>query len=255
MVQTTSAPTTRIGDYSSERVEALSKSRGEPDWLTRQRVRAWRIFESSPMPSTQEIWRKVDLTRLGIDDFALTSGSPSPARTPASEANNGVLYTRDAGLAEQSLDPDLAAKGVIFTTLQDAVRDHPDIVKLYLESALPAEGSKFDALNSALWTGGTFLYVPRDVEAVLPLRAISHVTRARRTPEGALTAVRIVCGDSLAVVDGTRAYPGNANDPTDGVLVQLRSECLRPTRSICSANRCAEMSDPDGREVGRYRRG
>lgn len=178
MVQTTSAPTgTRIGEYSSEKVEALSKLRGEPEWLTRQRVRAWRIFEGSPLPSTQEIWRKVDLTHLGIDDFALTSGTALPAATPASEANNGVIYTRDAGLAGQSLDTALAAKGVVFTTLQDAVRDHPNLVKLYLESALPAEGSKFDALNAALWTGGTFLYVPRDVEASLPLRAISHVTR------------------------------------------------------------------------------
>ena len=178
MVQTTTAaPTTRIGEFSSEKVEALSKSRGEPAWLTQRRVHAWRVFEGSPLPTTEEIWRKVDLAHLDIDGFTLAPGIAAPAAAPVSEANDGVLYLRDAGVAATALDPALAAQGVILTTLQDAVLNHPDLVRPYLESALPAEAGKFDALNAALWTGGTFLYVPRGVEAALPLRAISHVTR------------------------------------------------------------------------------
>jgi Fe-S cluster assembly protein SufD len=181
VVQTTTAidiTRTKIGDFSSEKVEALSQVRGEPAWLTRRRVHAWRVFEGSPLPTAEEIWRKVDLSHLDLDSYTLAPGAPNSQPTPPTERNSGVLYTRDAGVADRTLAPELESVGVIFTTLQQAVLEHPELVEPYLEAALPADGGKFDALNAALWTGGTFLYVPAGVEAALPLRAISHVTRA-----------------------------------------------------------------------------
>lgn len=168
---------TTIGDYSSEKVQALSESRGEPTWLTERRVHAWRVFESTPMPSTEEIWRKINLTNLGLDAYRLPAGNGT-APLPQTEANSGILYTRDGDFAASSLDPDLAAAGVVFTTLDRAVAEHPELVRAHIESALPAEAGKFDALNAALWTSGTFLYVPKNVEVTLPLRAIGHVSRS-----------------------------------------------------------------------------
>ncbi len=167
-----------IGGLSSERVEALSTARGEPRWLTDQRVRAWRQFEAAPLPVTEEIWRKVDLAGLNLDGFVPSHGGAEPHLAPTTEASSGVLYTRDSGLASIELEPALREQGVILASLQDAVRDHPELVRPHLGTALPADASKFDALNTALWSGGAFVYVPKNVEIALPLRAISHVTVA-----------------------------------------------------------------------------
>lgn len=187
---------TTIGDYSSAKVEALSAARGEPAWLTERRVHAWRVFEGTPMPGEEEIWRKIDLSGLGLDSYRLPTSEVEGAALPGAEANSGILYSRDGVVAAQSLDESVAAKGVILMSLERAVREHPELVRAHIETALPPEAGKFDALNAALWTGGTFLFVPRDVEVALPLRAISH---AARSGELLLPRLLLVAGENSGV--------------------------------------------------------
>ena len=79
---------------------------------------------------------------------------------------------RNGEIASTHLGADVAAKGVIFTDLSTAVREHGDLVRKYLSQQVDPGTDKFTALNAALWTGGTFLYVPRGVALDVPLHSL-----------------------------------------------------------------------------------
>ncbi len=81
---------------------------------------------------------------------------------------------RDAATACAEIDPELAAQGVIFSDLDTAVREHPELVKQYfMTQAVPVDFGKFEALHAAFWQGGTFLYVPKGVSIELPFRSFA----------------------------------------------------------------------------------
>lgn len=168
---------------TQEAVERLSASRNEPDWMLESRLNAWRIFESLPMPTRQdEEWRRTDPSKLRLDQlvpFAEASGASveSPLRLDGN--SSGLLTHQNSVTVDRSLREDLSQQGVIFTDMETAVREHPDLVKRYfMTEAVTAEYSKFTALNAALWSGGTFLYVPKGVDIALPLRALYTLTAA-----------------------------------------------------------------------------
>jgi Fe-S cluster assembly protein SufD len=172
--------------FSRETVTALSTGLNEPDWLKEKRQVAWTVFEETPMPTTaDEDWRRTDLKRIKWEKFKLAERAslasakgladlPIDVRDAVGEqfeaagriviANGEVIYLE--------LDPALAEQGVIFTDLSTAIREHPDLVQKYLGTeAVPPSNSKFAALNSALWRGGVFLYLPKEVEVKNPFQA------------------------------------------------------------------------------------
>ncbi len=181
-------------------VERLSRQYDEPAWLADARLRAWQIFEMSPMPSRQdEEWRRTNPGGLRLDElvpFAEPSGQiESPLRL---DGNVGGLITQmNSVTTDRSLQDHIAEDGVIFTDLQTAACEHPDLVQRYfMTEAVNPEIGKFAALNAAYWSGGTFLYVPRGVEVVLPLRSLYGLT------EGGIATF----GNTLLVLeDGARA--------------------------------------------------
>jgi Fe-S cluster assembly protein SufD len=148
-----------------ESVERLSASRNEPDWMRERRLQAWQTFESLPMPTRRdEEWRRTDISRLKLEDlipFAEATGEIVESPLKFDAASGGLLTHQNSVTIGGSLDDELARKGVIFTDLE----------------AVPAGHDKFAALNGAFWSGGTFLYVPRDVDVGLPLRALYMLTR------------------------------------------------------------------------------
>lgn len=164
-----------------EGVEQLSASKNEPEWMLEMRLRAWQIFEMLPMPSRQdEEWRRTDIRALKLENlapFAVPSGSSveSPLRLDGNSA--GLLTQQNSLTVDRSVQEDLQQRGIIFTDLDTAVREHPELVKEYfMTDAVPADYDKFAALNGAFWSGGTFLYVPRDVDIALPLRSLYTLT-------------------------------------------------------------------------------
>jgi len=174
--------------FSRAAVDELSHRRQEPDWLRQKRVEAWEAFEQIPMPKrTDEEWRRTDLRLLPIDDvlpFAeqadrLTSRADLPAAVAAEvEAAgevSGVVVQRDSSVIYFESDPSLAEKGVIFSDLETAVREHPELLQKYFMSdeTVPVTDNKFAALHGAFWTNGVVLYVPQDVEVELPFRVFS----------------------------------------------------------------------------------
>jgi Fe-S cluster assembly protein SufD len=166
---------------NAEAVERLSE--GEPAWLAERRTHAWDVYERTPMPSTRlEEWRYTDLKKkLGLDALALPTASRAPddrtlwperlreAMDEDKEASGHIVLI-DAHVVHADLDAGLAAKGVVLSSLHEAVEKHAEKVREHLAIAVPAEEGKLAALNAALWADGVFLYVPRGVRLEMPIR-------------------------------------------------------------------------------------
>ncbi|MGH7458905.1 MAG: Fe-S cluster assembly protein SufD [Longimicrobiaceae bacterium] len=173
-----------VGAFSRDQAEILSTRRGEPGWLRERRLHAQEVFAATPMPDTRpEEWRYTEIARvLDLDalEFAPESAPvkginalPDPLRARIGEASEGAgrLVQCDASGVFAELSDQLAERGVVFTTLDRAVREHRELVEEWLGSALAPEAGKFAALNAAFWTGGVFVYVPEGVRVELPLRS------------------------------------------------------------------------------------
>ncbi|HWV34351.1 MAG TPA: Fe-S cluster assembly protein SufD [Thermomicrobiales bacterium] len=175
--------------FSRDGVEALSRSRNEPEWVLQQRLAAWDTYERLPMPTRQdEEWRRTDLRRLKLDRLtsstngngkvdsldALVGGTEHQMQFGPAEHRAGISVAKDATSAYHDVDPSLAEKGVIFTDLDTAMREHGDLVRQYfMTKAVPVEFGKFEALHAAMWQTGTFLYVPKGVSISLPFRSFA----------------------------------------------------------------------------------
>ncbi len=144
---------------SAEQIGGISDRLGEPGWLRALRAEWWRRADQTPWPSGQEEeWRRTSLADLPRD---------------------GELVT-DAQFVPILPDPRLGEQGVIFTDLGTAAREHPELVQRYLgRSEAPASHRVFWALSLAAWTGGTFLYVPRNV--AIDGTVIARITQPRAT--------------------------------------------------------------------------
>jgi Fe-S cluster assembly protein SufD len=165
---------------SEAAVTAISRAKGEPEWLLELRLRAWRYFDEMPWPAyTEETWRRTRLTGFSLGEYTPFPGSGAPeklssegAATLGEIASAGHLAFEDSSLVAAELDGDLASKGVIFTDLDTAVRDFPELVKRYYGTVVATDENKFSALHYALWNSGTFVYVPRHVVVNKPLQTL-----------------------------------------------------------------------------------
>ena len=177
------------GIFSGRDVAAISAHLNEPDWLREKRQVAWSIFEETPMPATSdEAWRRTDLRKIKWERFKLAD---LPSLAPAGEMVKdlaelppdardaleekypaaGRIVIANGRVVFHEVSPEIAEQGVIFTDLSTAVAEHPELVRKYLETeAVTPSNSKFAALNSALWQGGVFLYLPKEVEVEHPFQ-------------------------------------------------------------------------------------
>ncbi len=144
------------------------------------RLKAWRFAGEIPWPTgTEETWRRTRLTGFNLEDYTPVTGAEADATPPenvtaslAEIESVGSLAIADGLTYEQVLDPAVAARGVIFTDLDTAVREHPELVQRYFNSVVALDENKFSALHYALWNSGTFVYVPRNVVIEQPLQAV-----------------------------------------------------------------------------------
>jgi Fe-S cluster assembly protein SufD len=178
---------TVLTGFTREAVEELSRRKNEPDWVRDARLAAWETYEQIPMPTrTDEEWRRTDLRRLKLDRIVPFAGvdqerassldgllaSVEDGGVSNESARAGVIVQRDAATVYSEVHDDLAAQGVIYTDLETACREHPELVKQYfMTQAVPTDFGKFEALHAAFWQGGIFLYVPKNVTVELPFRS------------------------------------------------------------------------------------
>src|SRR5215218_11116247 len=173
----------RSKGISLETVEALSSFKDEPGWLTERRLEAWRAFEELPMPTLRdEAWRYTDISDVSLEDFSPYVPSPdvsSEGDLPDAvqkliregEQNSALLVQHNSEKTFQQMDEELRSKGVVFTDLHTALRDHEKIVRDRLFGLVPEDYDKFSALSAALFAGGSFLYVPRGVDVEVPIQS------------------------------------------------------------------------------------
>src|SRR5256886_8930264 len=153
----------RAGELTRDAVLALSARHAEPAWMRAFRRAGGEAFERLPWPAaSDEEWRRTDpgVFRLeGARPGGEASGGELPAglqrAAAAWEAPAGLLVQRNSLTVRASLDGDLARRGIVFTDLHTALREHPDLLRQHFMTAcVKPEETKFRALHAALWTGG-----------------------------------------------------------------------------------------------------
>lgn len=151
----------------------------EPQWLKSWREDGWEAYSSLP----SERLEKTDLTNRpwNFGPFPESVSEPVSAKTQAlldSLANSALVFVRDGVVDAVQLPEELRQKGVILTDLATAVAEHEDLVKTHLGSVVAKDETKWAAANAALWHGGAFLYVPRNVQLDAPLHFVYEESEA-----------------------------------------------------------------------------
>lgn len=166
--------TTALGEAA---VTELSQKKGEPKWLEELRLTALQAYTDLPVPD----WRRtkvgqVDLSGIQLYKESATAADvdqlPEEARALVAETDGATLLQIDSTVAYRQLPADLEAKGVILMSLDEAVREHEELVREHLYSALPTDAHKLVALHAALSSGGAFIYVPKNVRVEIPLQFV-----------------------------------------------------------------------------------
>jgi Fe-S cluster assembly protein SufB len=175
-----------------EIVTRISKMKNEPEWMLNFRLKAYETFRSKPMPAWGD---KALLEEINFDDirYFVKAGERTEVswddvpddikRTfdrlgiPEAERKflSGVSAQYESEVVYHSVREDLAKEGVLFCDMDTALREHPEIVEKYLATVIPVGDNKFSALNSAVWSGGSFVYVPPGVEVKTPLQAYFRI--------------------------------------------------------------------------------
>jgi Fe-S cluster assembly protein SufD len=165
------------------------KRRGENGFLGRLRQSAFEQFEAMPMPSPEtEEWRYTDLREFDLSRFS--PFAPEPEAPTLDEVKpdlleaagevgerGGLSIQHNSTVVSTHLDPAAAAQGVLFTSLDEAAREHATLLDGRLHGAIPTGRTRFTALHGAFRTGGTFVHVPVGVRVELPLQTLTYVDR------------------------------------------------------------------------------
>lgn len=167
-------------------VKQISYMKGEPEWMLEFRLKALEHFLKRPMPT----WGG-DISNLNLDDIYYYVKPTEAEGKSWDDVPETIKQTFDklgipeaeqkflAGVGAQyesemvyhSIQEELERQGVIFLSIEDGLRKHPDLFRQYFSTVVPIEDNKFAALNSAVWSGGSFVYVPPGVKVNLPLQA------------------------------------------------------------------------------------
>ncbi|WP_173668249.1 Fe-S cluster assembly protein SufB [Thermobifida fusca] len=174
-----------------EVVRDISAKKNEPEWMLDLRLKALRLFTKKPLPT----WG-ADLSRINFDNIKYFVRSTEKQARSWEELPEDIRRTYDrlgipeaekqrlvAGVAAQyesevvyhQIREDLEAQGVIFLDTDTALKEHPDLFKEYFGTVIPPGDNKFAALNTAVWSGGSFIYVPKNVHVEIPLQAYFRI--------------------------------------------------------------------------------
>jgi Fe-S cluster assembly protein SufB len=217
-----------------EKVAQISQMKGEPDWMRDFRLKAYDHYVKRPMPN----WGG-DLSGIDFDNIyyyirpaekqgktwdevpAYIKETFEKLGIPEAERKflAGVGAQYESEVIYHSLREDLEKLGVIFLDMDSAVREHPDLVKEYFGTIIPANDNKFAALNSAVWSGGSFIYVPEGVKIEVPLQAYFRINAENM---GQFERTLIICAPNSYVhyVEGCTA-PTYSTDSLHSAVVEI----------------------------------
>ncbi len=196
----------------------LASLRDAPQWLLDLKTEAWERFQRLPMPQRMnELWRFATVSDIALDGFRRASSDSLPEGDTAGpgailQAAGHIEFADDKWQGGRAISADLKARGLIFCPLHQAIREYPELVRTHLFERMPDLGSeKFQALHAALFTSGTFVYVPRGMEVPLPL-VTRHATLADGSSLFPHTLIVAEDNASVTVLDIYQAgNPGTRN--------------------------------------------
>lgn len=215
-------------------IRYMSASKGEPEWMLEHRLKAFKHFLDRPMPN----WG-ADLSEIDFDDIYYYI---KPAERQGDDWEDVPPYIKDtfnklgipqaeqkflAGVAAQyesevvyhKMKEELEDQGVLFLSMDDGLAQHPDIVKEYFGSIIPHNDNKFAALNTAVWSGGSFIYVPPGVRVEMPLQAYFRIN-AKNVGQFERTLIIIDEGAYCHYVEGCTA-PVYSTDSLHSAVVEI----------------------------------
>ncbi|GAA4887038.1 Fe-S cluster assembly protein SufB [Serinicoccus chungangensis] len=216
-------------------VRDISERKNEPEWMLDQRLKALRLFGKKPMPH----WG-ADLSDIDFDNIKYFVKSTEKQATSWEDLPEDIRNTYDrlgipeaekqrlvAGVAAQyesevvyhQIREDLEEKGVLFLDTDTALREHGDLFREYFGSVIPSGDNKFSALNTAVWSGGSFIYVPKGVHVDIPLQAYFRINTENM---GQFERTLIIAdeGSSVHYVEGCTA-PIYKTDSLHSAVVEI----------------------------------
>lgn len=215
-------------------VEEIAHHKSEPTWMLKARLKAHVIFGDKPTPSWGGNLNTIDYEKiyyyLKPTDKQVSTWEDVPQDikdtfdrigVPEAERNAlaGVKAQYDSEVVYGSLKKFLEEKGVIFLSMDEALSKHPDIVKQYFGTVIPAGDNKFAALNTAVWSGGSFVYVPKGVTVDLPLQAYFRIN-APNAGQFERTLIIAEEGSRLHYVEGCTA-PAYSSESLHSAVVEI----------------------------------
>ncbi|OGG04010.1 Fe-S cluster assembly protein SufB [Candidatus Gottesmanbacteria bacterium RBG_16_37_8] len=219
---------------SSRVVEEISSHKSEPDWMRQFRLDSLKVFQAKTLPT----WGG-DLSGINFDEIyyyikPIRDKAGSWAELPEEIKNTydrlgipeaekkflgGVSAQYESEVVYKSIQNTLSKKGVVFLDMDSGLKEYPELVKQYFGTLIPPADNKFSALNSAVWSGGSFVYVPKGVKVELPLQAYFRINAANM---GQFERTLIIAeeGSFVHYVEGCTA-PVYSTDSLHSAVVEI----------------------------------
>ena len=221
---------------SEEVVRQISELKEEPEWMTDIRVKAFKHFSERPMPTWGNTSMLEEIDFENICYYLKSSDSterdwedvPDDIRNtferlgiPEAEQKwlSGVTAQYESEAVYHSIREDLEKQGVIFLDMDSGLKQYPEIVKKWFCSVIPYSDNKFSALNTAVWSGGSFIYVPEGVHVEMPVQAYFRIN-AKNMGQFERTLIIADKGSSIHYVEGCTA-PSYSTDSLHSAVVEL----------------------------------
>lgn len=251
-----------------EIVEGISKAKGEPQWMRDFRLKSLEIYNNTPLPN----WG-TDLTELNIDNIVTyikpktnmkhswdevpedIKGTFDRLGIPEAEKQSlaGVGAQYDSEVVYHNVKQELLDQGVLYMDMETALKEHEDLVKPYFMKLVPPTDHKFAALHGAVWSGGSFVYVPKNVEVEIPIQSYF---RANAPGAGQFEHTLIVIeeGAKIHYIEGCSAPKHNVNNIHAGCVelfikkgASLRYSTIENwSRNMYNLNTKRALVDEDG---------
>ncbi len=219
---------------TEELVREMSKMKGEPEWMLEKRLHALKVFNEKPMPQWGGELNEIDFANIHYyvrpsekseknwDDVPeYIKNTFDKLGIPEAERKflAGVSAQYESEVVYHSIREDLEKEGVIFLDMDSALKQYPDIVKKYFGTVIPTEDNKFSALNTAVWSGGSFILVPKGVRVEIPLQAYFRIN-AQNMGQFERTLIITEPGSYVHYIEGCTA-PIYSSDSLHSAVVEL----------------------------------
>jgi len=219
---------------TKDTVKEISKMKDEPQWMLDFRLRSYEIFMKKPMPQWGGDLNKIDLQNIYYYAKASEKTEKNWDDVPENVKNTfdklgipeaekkflaGVGAQYESEVVYHNLRDDLAKQGVLFLDTDSALKEHPEIFKKYFGKIIPPEDNKFAALNSAVWSGGSFIYIPPGVKVDMPLQAYFRIN-AENIGQFERTIIIADEGSEVHYIEGCTA-PVYSSESLHSAVVEL----------------------------------